>query len=131
MKMTMREKDYPIIGELARRLENIEDQLLFSRSARDLIKLVSLHPESTALLTPSRPLLAHAGLGEDALAIALDAERRSLMKTDETRLVGYKSACLAWEAAWPQLTQEISNLPLQLAHQRMCAAALDHLPIAV
>ena len=41
LKMTMREKDYPILGELARRLENIEDQLLLSRSARDLIRLAN------------------------------------------------------------------------------------------
>ena len=39
IKMTQREKDYPVIGELARLMKTPGDQLLFSRSARDLIKL--------------------------------------------------------------------------------------------
>ena len=52
MKMTMREKDYPIIGELARRIENIDDQILLSRSPRDLIRLTVNTPKSPLALRP-------------------------------------------------------------------------------
>jgi len=129
MKMTMREKDYPIIGELARRLESIEDQFLFSRSTRDLIELAAKHPVPAGVLA-ARPLLKTIGAGEDSLAAALDHERRQLIKADEARLARYKAASQAWEAAWPALANEIASLPLLKAHQRIVAAAEIHLPQA-
>jgi hypothetical protein len=128
MKMTMREKDYPIIGELARRFDDIDDQLLFSRSARDLVALAASHPEVITRLMSQRPLLAKAADGEDALAVALDAERRTLMKADEARLSRYQNAAQPWESAWPCLSSEISHLPLPQAHENLCAAALNLLP---
>lgn len=128
MKMTMREKDYPIIGELARRLKSIDDQFLFSRSARDLIALAEIHPIPPAILS-SRPLLEKIQEGEDALAAALDHERRQLMKIDEARLARYKIASESWEAAWPSLAKEISSLPLRSAHRCIVAAAETHLPL--
>ncbi len=131
MKMTMREKDYPILGELARRLECIEDQLLLSRSARDLIRLVADHPETTSQLLSQRPLLARAGDGEEVLAAALDAERRALIRADETRLSRYQQAATTWESAWPAVASEITNLPLPEAHERMCAAAVLALPTTI
>jgi len=127
MKMTMREKDYPIIGELARRFDSIEDQFLFSRSARDLIALAQNHPVP-AEIQAARPLLESIADGEDALAAALDHERRQFMKADEARLARYKSASESWEAAWPALASEISSLPLPAAHQCLVSAAQTHLP---
>jgi hypothetical protein len=127
MKMTMREKDYPIIGELARRLDSIEDQFLFSRSARDLIALNESHAIPPAILA-ARPLLESIRKGEDTLAAALDHERRQMMKTDEARLARYKTASGSWETAWPTLANEISSLPLQAAHQSIVAAAETLLP---
>lgn len=128
MKMTMREKDYPIIGELARRIENINDQLLLSRSPRDLIRLTSEHPDATSRIISQRPLLAIAKQGEDALAVALDAERRTLMKADEARLFRFKNASQAWEANWPALSSQIAGLPLAQAHEHICSAAATLLP---
>ncbi len=127
MKMTMREKDYPIIGELARRLDSIEDQFLFSRSARDLIALSESHAIPPAILA-ARPLLESIRKGEDTLAAALDHERRQMMKTDEARLARYKTASGSWETAWPSLANEISSLPLPAAHQSIVAAAETRLP---
>jgi hypothetical protein len=127
MKMTMREKDYPIIGELARRLPATEDQFLFSRSARDLIALAESHPVPSVILE-SRPLLAAIKEGEDALAAALDHERRQLMKADEARLARYKTASEAWETAWPALNGDISTMPLATAHQHLIGAAQTLLP---
>ena len=131
MKMTLREKDYPILGELARRLENIEDQLIFSRSARDLIRLTTTHPEISKQLFSRRPLLAKANDGEDALAAALDSERRDLIRADEQRLEVYQKSLAAWESAWPGLATAISNRPLPAAHELMCAAALQSLPTSI
>jgi len=131
LKMTMREKDYPILGELARRLENIEDQLLLSRSARDLIRLANAHPEITKHLHASRPLLAEISAGEEVLATALDAERRSLIRADEARLSRYQQAVVPWEAAWPSLATAIANRPLSEAHEMMCAAAAHSLPTVI
>jgi len=45
MKLTDRERDYAVIGELARIMPDPADQLRFSRSARDLIVLAEKHPE--------------------------------------------------------------------------------------
>lgn len=129
MKMTMREKDYPIIGELARRLESIEDQFLFSRSARDLIALAQQHPIPPAILA-ARPLLENLANGEDALAAALDAERRNMIKADEARLARYQTASKSWETEWPSLAKKIHSLPLIEAHQHLVAAAEIHLPQA-
>lgn len=131
MKMTMREKDYPIIGELARRFDHIDDQILFSRSARDLVDLAGNHQEAFVRLIPQRPLLAKAVEGEDSLAVALDAERRSLMKADEVRLYRYQNASRPWESAWPGVSAEISRLPLPLAHEKLCAAAINILPLSL
>jgi len=129
MKMTMREKDYPIIGELARRLESIDDQFLFSRSARDLIELHAHHPIHHRILE-ARPLLAIIPQGEDELAAALDHERRQLIKADEARLARYKAASQGWETEWPSLAKEIVGLSLPDAHRRIVAAAEIHLPQA-
>lgn len=131
MKMTMREKDYPIIGELARRLDNVDDQILLSRSARDLIDLVRANPSAAARMVSQRPLLAKVADGEDALAVALDAERRTLMKADEARLSRYQAASQAWERVWPELSSGISQLPLGQAHEMLCTAALELLPVSV
>lgn len=41
LKKTNREKDYAVIGDLARRMTDVTDQLLYSRSARDLETLAA------------------------------------------------------------------------------------------
>ncbi len=130
VKMTQREKDYPIIGELARRLPDPESQLLLSRSARDLLHLATAHPALTARLTQQRPLLSLASGGEEEpLGAALDAERRRLIRADEQRLEGYATAAASWAAAWPSLLPRLSGLPLRAAHQAMCEAAQAQLPL--
>ena len=128
MKMTMREKDYPIIGELARKMESPLDQFRFSRSSRDLIALAAKHPIPASLLE-TRPLLRQIPLGEDELDAALDHERRQLIKADAARLARYKAASAAWEGAWPALCKELSSLPLPDAHLHMISAAQQHLPL--
>ena len=58
LKKTNREKDYAVIGELARLLTDPEEQLLTSRSARDILDMASRHPGLAASLAEQRPALA-------------------------------------------------------------------------
>ena len=89
MKMTRREKDYAGIGELARRMPDVASQLRWSRSARDLSRLASEHPEALADAVRHRPVLERVHEGRDVLEAALDRERRLLMRADETRLTRF------------------------------------------
>lgn len=129
VKMTQREKDYPIIGEVARRVPDVETQLLLSRSPRDLLQLATKHPGFAERLTERRPLLAHVASGEERLGVALDAERRELMRADEQRLQRYTAASAQWAGAWPALTRQLADLPLRAAHELLCEAATRYLPL--
>ena len=128
LKKTNREKDYAIIGELARALTNPEDQLLLSRSARDLIKLASKHPDLVRELIPGRPILAATGNGVDSLETALDAERRELIHANERRLLRYMHAAEPWAEIWPKVANEIAHLPLPEEHKVVVAYAESVLP---
>ncbi len=129
VKMTMREKDWPVIGELVRLLPSPRDQLTLSRSARDLIALGSDHPALVEELRERRPLLANLNLGRQATETALDAERRELMRADEERLRRYAAAASAWRAAWPVTERRIAGLPLDEAHELLVDAAIPLLPM--
>ncbi len=131
MKKTDREKDYAVIGELARLMTEPTEQMLYSRSARDLLELSRKHPKLVQELVPRRPLLATRGQGRDHLEKALDAERRDLMHANETRLEAYLRASEAWAKAWPSLAAEIEGLPLRRAHEILVSRARDLLPTRV
>jgi hypothetical protein len=128
MKKTDREKDYPVIGELARLMEDPRERLLYSRSSRDLLQLAREAPELVADLRRERPVLAVIEEGRQALERALDEERRTLMRRNEERLDRYRSAARPWSRAWPGLQKRIAGLPLAAAHQTLVAAAEDLLP---
>ena len=109
LKKTNREKDYAVIGELARLLTDPEEQLLTSRSARDILDVASRHPGLAASLAEKRPALAAVPAGIDALETALDAERRAMIHANERRLNRYLRAATAWTAVWPKLSKEIEE----------------------
>jgi hypothetical protein len=131
LKMTMREKDYAVIGELARLLESPRAQLLFSRSSRDLIRLASDHPDIVAAVLAQRPLLAHVAGGRDALEEAPDRERRQLMRPDQLRRERDRTAAAAWTQAWPGVSVQITGLPLADAHRIVVERAAGVLPFTV
>lgn len=131
IKMTQREKDYPVIGELARLMKKTDDQLRYSRSARDLVRLCADAPRLAAELSRERPLLNLAlagGTDLDLLAEALDAERRSLIKRDAARIAAYERVALPWREQWPEVRREIEGLPLRAAHRIVLAKAGPCLP---
>jgi len=128
IKKTNREKDYVVIGELARRLVDPREQLLYSRSARDILALARQFPDVAAELAHDRPALAHVSAGRSALETALDAERRMLMARNEGRLRAYLRAARDWQAAWPAVERAIAGLPLREAHAVIVERAEDLLP---
>ena len=130
LKQTGRERDYAVIGELARLIGEPREQLLASRSADDLIALAARHAPDVRELVERRPLLRHATAGDRAaLERALDAERRAFMAADVARLQRYATAAARWAAAWPELQRDVASLPLDAQHARLVTAASDLLPL--
>jgi hypothetical protein len=129
LKKTNREKDYVIIGELARQMKEIDAQLLFSRSSRDLLEIAEKFPERISSLVVTRPLLKEIAKGEqEALEIALDAERRALIKVNEHRLAEYSQAARGWMEQWAGIERQAVELPLRKAHALIVNAAEKVLP---
>lgn len=131
MKKTNRERDYAVIGELARLMTDVEDQLLYSRSARDLTQLEKRYPVLVESLKEKRPLLGMIPEGVERLEVALDAERRALIHANEARLNVYHRASSDWRARWPQIASDIDGLPLTAAHKVIIACAEQSLPFSV
>lgn len=130
IKLTNREKDYAVVGELARRMNEPLAQMLYSRSSRDLIALSRSHPETWARALEARAALAVAESGREALDEALDRERRGLMRINEERLARYRLAAEAWSARWPAVVSRMASLPLTEAHLLMVQEAEGILPYA-
>ena len=112
MKKTNRERDYAVIGELARLIEDVEVQIGYSRSARDLLRLAKQHPDLVERIAETRPALRSVAGGRDRLEVALDAERRESIRRNEMRLAAYVHAASRWYSIWPSVAEEISGLPL-------------------
>lgn len=128
IKKTDREKDYAVVGELARRMESPRARILHSRSSRDLMDLAAQHPALFDELRAARPALESVARGRDAIDEALDRERRALMRVNELRLEGYRVAARRWAALWPDVQREIDGLSLVAAHAIVAARADGVLP---
>ena len=128
LKKTNREKDYAVIGELARLLSDPQDILLLSRSARDIMELAAERPDLVGTLTLRRAALAAVDQGVEQLEAALDAERRKLIHANERRLQGYISAARQWAAMWPDVSRETDGLPLRQAQEYIVDRAAGVLP---
>jgi hypothetical protein len=129
IKRTNREKDYAVIGELARLMTDVRDQLRHSRSARDLLELAARHSREVQMLAEERPALQAIPEGRQALEVALDAERRFLMQANENRLATYTRAASAWVERWKQIAGGLAALPLREAHAQLVQAATAVLPV--
>jgi hypothetical protein len=131
LKKTNREKDYVVIGELARNMQDIDDQILYSRSARDLIRIAAEQPEKVKKLAQKRPVLRVVSKGLDAVEAALDMERRNLIHANEKRLAKYMNAAEAWATDWQSIACEVEGLKLSEAHAILVSKAQDILPFKV
>lgn len=129
LKQTDREKDYVVIGELARQMNEPENQLRFSRSALDLMRLAKQYPTLINKLIKERPLLAVISKGNrECLEAALDAERRELIHRNEKRLAKFEKSARCWRKQWSKLTQKTMDLPLHKAHAILVKEAVKYLP---
>jgi len=131
LKKTNRERDYAIIGELARTVPDPAAQLMLSRSARDLAALQREHPDLASELASSRPVLATIREGTDRLEEALDAERRALIHGNEKRLRAYMTAAEAWAGMWPEVAETMKGQSFPEAHETMVSRAEGILPYKV
>jgi hypothetical protein len=131
LKKTNRERDYAVIGELARLIEDPAEGLLLSRSARDLMALAQARPDLLGELARRRPALQHVHAGRERLEVALDAERRALIHANERRLQSYMDAAQAWLEAWPGIEIQVARMPLREAHSALVAQAESRLPFQV
>lgn len=131
LKKTSRDRDYAVIGELARLMAGVRDQFLYSQSARDLIELAGKHPDVARELAAERPCLSLVPEGRRPLQEALYRERIELIQADEDRLSAYTRAAEDWAAAWPEVRRRTHALPLIEAHATMVEAAADVLPFQV
>ena len=130
LKLTDREKDYAVVGELARKMTDPRAQLRWSRSSRDIVRLAASHPEALADVARERPLLDFAAAGRDVLDEELDRERRALMRVNEERLGRYRAAAHAWAAIWPDVSREAQHMSLGDAHRLVTRRAEGVLPFA-
>jgi hypothetical protein len=131
IKKTNREKDYAVIGELARQMPDAADQFLYSRSAQDLTRLASQYPDMARELSARRPLLGATAGGIEKLEEALDRERRELIHAHERRLRAYLTAAKPWGDCWPGVAREITERPLLEAHEVLVRRAEGVLPFRV
>ena len=128
IKKTNREKDYAVIGELARKIESPELRLRYSRSARDI--LLACEKDSTSVYR----ILEKRGIGKEAfesletLESALDAERRRHMHANERRLALYTLAAQSWAKIWKEIEKQTEDLSLLDAHAMIRNRASGILP---
>lgn len=130
LKKTNREKDYVVIGEIARLMKDPREQLLYSRSARDIINLAGKQPGLITEAAKQRPLLEKFSEGREKLEELLDKEKRALIRANENRLAIYLKAAEKWTTLWPSFEKEISGKPLFEAHQQMIQRAEGVLPFS-
>lgn len=128
LKLTNREKDYAVVGELARLMTEPRQQFLYSRSSRDLMHLAEAYPAELEEAVRHRPLLAHIAEGREALEDALDRERRALMHANEERLARYQAAAEAWAGVWQAEQRQTESLSLLDAHRLLVSRAEGVLP---
>ncbi len=128
LKKTNREKDYAIIGELARRMTAVENKLRYSRSAREILAVYDKNPDAVVAVLKDRGIENDALETPDALETALDAERRGLMHANENRLARYAAAAQAWSEIWKDVEKETNGLSLLKAHAVITERADGLLP---
>lgn len=131
LKQTDREKDYVILGEIARKITDLKGMLKYSRSAVDILNTWELKPDLVESLFEERPVLKLCKESREALEVGLDAERRTLMRINAERLLRYKESSSEWAKMWPQVLVKLNGLSLMDAHNIMVVEAEKYLPKGV
>lgn len=125
MKQTQRAKDYPVIGELARRLPPDEELALTT----DPDRILELAARSTADTKREVVRAARENLGRLAVVQSLAAEIDDLQQQDRRRVKRYQQASEDYLRAFKKLDRGVLQLPE--SHRRLCQLAERHLPESV
>jgi hypothetical protein len=123
MKQSQRAKDYPVIGELSRRLPPNEEIELTTDSDR----ILALAPEHGTESRRKAVQAAVDGLGRDAVVTRLAQEIDQRQREDRNRLEGYQVAAQPYMRAFRE--RGISRLPLGEAHEAALRLAEELLPV--
>ena len=131
LKKTNRERDYAVIGELARRMGAMEDKARYSRSAREILDICVEHRSMLELILQERGIGSDALQNLELLEVALDAERRRLMHANERRLARFADAAVKWSGVWKDVERQLSGMPLHEAHRVIVSRAEGILPFRI
>lgn len=134
LKLTNREKDYVVIGELARGIEIEAEALRYSRDPQQIRALLSRNPGLLSVLKTVRPGIAGA-LGTpnevEQLEEQLDKERRVHMRLNTRRIESYMAAAQNFQTEYVKLASQLGSLALLLQHQLLVDTAKRNLPYEV
>lgn len=120
-----------ILGEIARKISDVREMLMYSRSAVDILSVWETEPEIVNSLFDKRKVLKLVEEGRESLEAGLDAERRILMRENTERLNKYREASKIWASHWPRIQERISSLKLKEAHRVILEEADKYLPKVV
>ena len=122
MKQTQRAKDYPVIGELARRLPP-ERELELTTDPDRILTLSPLYGQGSQ----RRPVqAAFAGRPREEVIVELAREIDRMQREDKARLDRYRTASEAYLLEFQ--AANIAGLDLPEGHQRLCDLAERWLP---
>ena len=124
LKQTRREKDYPIIGEIARRLPP-EVEIWYSQDPSRIIELAPRYPTVTRACVQS----ALRGESKRAIGLAIYAERLDYIEADEKRVRAYLTAGRDYFRALRMA--DVPSMPLSQAHDEAIKIADALLPIRI
>ncbi len=122
IKQTQRAKDYPVIGELSRRLPPQREIELTTDPDR-ILALAPAYGQGSKR-APVRAALASGS--RDAVVVELAREIDRQQQRDRARLERYRTASLAYLQEFQ--AAKIGDLALPEAHQRLCEIAEKLLP---
>lgn len=122
MKKTQRAKDYPVIGELARRLP----PELEIEHTTDPDRILELAPIAGAGSTREAVRQALSENGRRAVVLALADETDQLQLLDRQRVQAYEIAIEPYRRA--VLGLDLSTVELAEGHEKLCSLAQDLLP---
>jgi hypothetical protein len=122
IKQTQRAKDYPVIGELSRRLPP-EREIEFTTDPDRILALASIYGQASERAPVQA---AFAGGLRDNVVVELARELDRLQQKDRGRLEKYRTSSLSYLKEFQ--ASRIGDLPLPAAHDRLCELAEDLLP---
>lgn len=125
MKRTQRAKDYPVIGELARRLPP-EREVELTTDPDRVLALAAAHGAGSERRAV---VVAREGRGRWAVVVALAEEADRLQRTDRRRVARYERAAAPYLTALRRLGREVLTLPG--GHDRLIELAEELLPTRV